>query len=344
MTMQLLRKIHRWCGIVLAALLVVIALSGAVAAFRGDFVRIALPAARGPASDPASYGPALEAFVAANPDVMVSAKLAPYDLPLHAVFLKAGERAWIDAQGQVVDRGRGTRGIGEWALQLHHKLLIGETGEIITGIVAIAGIGMIISGLFIYWPARRAFSWRLWPASGKRLALLKSHRNLALVLAIPLFLQFSSGAAMVFEGTLAKLPGFVMPKAPTVTDAGPANWSAIIALARDATPGGAVRAVATPRSADRPFVVTVQQPGDINPEGATRVFVAGGKVVGIADPAQHGAGARILSSMMGVHTLNYIGGLPAQLLLALLGVLLAAVAAMGGLAWLRSPGRTSVKA
>jgi len=35
--------------------------------------------------------------------------------------------------------------------------------------------------------------------------------------------------------------------------------------------------------------------------------------------------------------------LPAQLLLALLGVLLAAVAAMGGLAWLRSPRRSSVK-
>ncbi len=341
--MTLLRQIHRWAGIVLAALLIVIALSGAVAAFRGDFVRAALPAARGAPVTPAQLGPGLDRFAAAHPDVLVSAKLAPYDLPLSAAFLQGGERAWVDADGQVAERWRGTRGIGEWALQLHHKLLLGETGEIITGVVGIAALLMVVSGLIVYWPLRRGFSWRLWPASGKRLALLKSHRNLALVLALPLLLQFTSGAAMVFEKSIGKLPGFAMPKAPTVTAAGPANWSAIIAVAQGATPGGTVRAVAAPRSPDRPYSVNVQQPGDINPEGATRVFVAGGEVVGIADPAQHGAGPRLLTSMMGVHTLNYIGGLPAQLLLALLGVLLAAVAAMGGLAWLRSPRRSSVK-
>lgn len=335
--MTLLRQIHRWAGIVLAALLIIIALSGAVAAFRGDLVRAALPAAHGPAVTPAALGTGLDRFAAAHPDTLVSAKLAPYELPLAAAFLQGGERAWIAADGSVAERWRGTRGIGEWALQLHHKLLLGETGEIITGIIGIAALLMVVSGLIIYWPLRRGFSWRLWPASGKRLALLKSHRNLALLLALPLLAQFTSGVSMVFEKSIAKLPAFAMPKAPTVASAGPANWSAIIAAAQAATPGGTVRAVAAPRSADRPYSVNVQQPGDINPEGATKVFVADGAVIAVADPAQHGAGPRLLTAMMGVHTLNYIGGATAQWLLAVLGVLLAGLSALGALAWLRKP-------
>lgn len=334
--MPLLRKIHRWCGIVLAAFLVVIALSGTVAAFRGDFVRIALPAARGPSPDPASFGPALDAFVAANPDRLVSARFAPYDLAVHGVSLKGGEQAWIDAQGNVVERWTGKRGIGDWALHIHHTLLIGKTGTNITGIVGLAGIAMIISGLIIYWPMRRGFSWRVWPASLKRPVLLASHRNLALLLALPLFLQFSSGSAWAFKRIVGNLPGIALPKAPTVApSAGEPSWTATLAAAQAAMPGAKIRAIAMPRAADKPITINVQAADDINPEGVTRINVADGKVVAVVNPADHGAGARMFNSSMGVHTLGYIGGRAGEVLLALLGVLLAAMASYGVLGWWR---------
>jgi len=340
--MNSLRIIHRWCGIVLAALIVVIALSGALSAFRGDLTRVELPAARGTIS-PESFGPALDTFAAANPEKLLSVKLAPYGLATHAAFLDGGTSAWIDAQGIAVERWQGTRGLGNWALQLHHKLLIGDTGEIITGIIGIAGLGMVLTGLVLYWPTRRAFTWRLWPASGKRPALLKSHRNLALLLAIPLLLQFGSGAAMVFDREIAGLLGTSAPAAPTVSpDTPKSSWTQVIAAARAAVPGAAVRAVSAPRAPDKPYSVRLQQAEDINPEGATRVFVAGGEVVAVNNPAQQGGTAQFLSQQLGLHTFGYIRGLPAQLLLASLGILLAALALLGLFSWLRAPQRRTV--
>lgn len=341
--MAVVRLIHRWCGIVLAALIVVIALSGALSAFRGDIVRAALPAARGPTASPESFGPALDAFAAANPDNLLSVKLAPFGLATHAALLNGGTRAWIDADGNAVESWSGTRGLGNWALQLHHKLLIGDIGEVVTGIVGVAGLGMVLTGLVLYWPARRGFAWRLWPASGRRPALLKSHRNLAVLLAIPLLVQFGSGAVMVFNRELSDLFGTTAPAAPLVApDTPKASWSDIITAARAAAPGGAVRGVWAPRTPDKPYSVSIQQANDINPEGTTRILVAGGKVVQVYDPAQQGGAAQFLSQQLGLHTAAYFGGLTAQLLLASLGILLATVALLGLFSWLRAPQRRTV--
>jgi len=337
MTMNALRLMHRWFGIVLAILLLVISVTGAAVAFRGDMVRIEFAAARGPAADPAGFGAALDKFVASNDVAIKSAKFAPYGTALHMVYLDGGATARIDAGGNVIAMGPAAASIGDWLLRLHKTLLAGETGETVIGIIGIAAFGMIVTGIFLYWPLRRGFRWRLWPANWRRPALLLSHRNLGLLLALPLAVQFATGSAMVFDRPLARLLAVPKPaELPRGTAAADTPFASTLAAAQAAVPNGAIRAVSTPRKPGAPYSVRLQQPGDLNPEGATRVLVSGGAVVQVTDPATQGFAAHAIASLLGFHMLSYVGGLAGQLLLAALGLALAALVIFGALSWLRS--------
>ncbi|MGL4542291.1 MAG: PepSY-associated TM helix domain-containing protein [Polymorphobacter sp.] len=337
MTMKTLRLVHRWFGLVLALLLLLISLTGAVVAFRGDLVRIEFAAARGPAPDPASFGRALDAFAAGNDVAIKSAKFAPYGTALHMVYLDGGATARIDAGGKVIAMGPAAASIGDWLLRLHKTLLAGETGETVIGIIGIAAFGMIVTGLFLYWPLRRGFRWQLWPKNWRRPALLFSHRNLGLLLALPLAVQFASGSAMVFDRPLARLLAVPKPaEVPRGAAADATPFATTLAAAQAAVPAGAIRAVSTPRQPGAPFTVRLQQPGDLNPEGATRVLVAGGTVVQVVNPAAQGFAAQALASLLGIHMLSYVGGVASQLLLAALGLALASLVLFGALSWLRS--------
>ena len=64
--MLMLRRVHRWCGLILVGFLVLAGLTGAIVAFRGEIVRLTVPQARGAAPPVAGYGAAIEAFEAQN--------------------------------------------------------------------------------------------------------------------------------------------------------------------------------------------------------------------------------------------------------------------------------------
>ncbi len=142
---------------------------------------------------------------------------------------------------------------------------------------------------------------------------------------------------MVFDRELAGLLGLPKPANVSVENAPvPDSWATNIAAAQAAVPDGAIRAIAAPRKPGAPFTVRLQRPGDINPEGATRVRVDNGAVVDVADPATQGFAARALSSMLGIHMITYIGGFAGQLSLGLLGLALAGLVTFGALSWLRA--------
>lgn len=331
--MLMLRRVHRWCGLILVGFLVLAGLTGAVVAFRGDIIRLTVPQAHGAAPSVTGYGAAIEAFEAQNGPVQ-SVSFAPDGIAVHRVYLPGGSGAFITSEGKVVERWAGATRIEQFALRLHHTLLLGDTGKQVMGMVGLAGTGMLISGLVIYWPGRRLFARKFWPRSFARAELRKSHGQLGLVLALPLLLQFASGAAIEFERPLRQ---WLVAKPAIVlgTPAAPMHWPQIIALAQAQNPQAVLRSIAAPRKPGAPYMARLQAPGDINPEGATKVMIAGGEAI-TTKTTRVGA---LLDSMLGVHAIGYVGGLAAQLALALLGVFLAMLGVFGAAAWFRGQRR-----
>ena len=222
-------------------------------------------------------------------------------------------------------------------------MLAGERGETVVGLIGIAAMGMVVTGLWLWWPARRGFALRLWPRSSSRLSLIASHRNLGILLALPLALQFATGVAMVFEKPLARAIGAAKLPAELSATPGPADWPAIIAGAAAAYPDGAIRIAATPRTPDGSFTVRLQRPGDLNPEGSTVVALdAAGRVLARYDAATVGAGQRFLDAALGLHSGDW-GGLAVRLLVAAAGAGLAFTAAIAGLAFLKGQRKAAAR-
>lgn len=331
----MIRTLHRWSGALLALLLIVIGLTGALSVFRGDLPRLQYAAARGAPADQAAFGAALARFEADSGAAIRSVKFAPYELGVHRVYLESGGGAFIDRDGKQVDGWRGGGRPEDVILNLHHKLLAGERGETVVGLIGVAGMGLVVSGLWLWWPARRGFALRLWPRSWSRLSLVASHRNLGILIALPLALQFATGVAMVFEKPLARAIGVADKLPAAAPDAGAADWPAIVAGAAAAYPDGRVRIAAAPRGPGGTFNVRLQRPGDLNPEGSTVVALDGtGRVLARYDAAAVGAGQRFLDAALGLHAGDW-GGLASRLLVAATGAGLAFTALIAGLAFLK---------
>jgi uncharacterized iron-regulated membrane protein len=110
---------------------------------------------------------------------------------------------------------------------IHAHLMAGDRGEIVAGIIGLIAGLMAISGLILWWPTRKTFSWkRLWPKDLSRRSLLSWHRDAGIAVLSLLFLLFMlSGSAMVFYTSVQKglnalfgnpVPQIVLPSGTAV--------------------------------------------------------------------------------------------------------------------------------
>src|SRR3546814_16102404 len=87
----------------------------------------------------------------------------------------------------------------DWLFELHHYLLAGETGKLISGAFGLAIAGLVLIGLYLWWPWRRG--WRLSNARAQRpphASHLAAHTTLAIPMAPALFLAPLPGRPTLF--------------------------------------------------------------------------------------------------------------------------------------------------
>ena len=73
---------------------------------------------------------------------------------------------------------RNGSGVELWLFDLHHHLWMGEPGATTGGILGLIGIGFTITGLLLWWRARRSFALRLLPEGMSRSQIVRHHRDL----------------------------------------------------------------------------------------------------------------------------------------------------------------------
>jgi len=336
--MRILRLAHRWMGGLIGLLLAVLGLSGALLMHEDAFLRATVPHAADPqAQDPATLGAALTTIFADPAGPPRSVVLASQDMGLHKLAYGPGNKsgAYTDQSGQVVERWSTIWERPEvWLFDLHHHLLIGETGDLIAGIAALAGMGFVITGLILWWPTRRLFALRLWPRKLTRAGVVHQHRDLGVVVAPILFLSLFTGATMTLDwfealvtrpfSTAAEMKA---GREPPKTKGGPLSptldWTAVVATAQAQYPGAELRTVGLPAKPGGLVSLRLRQQPEWLPNGRTFVWFdpATGAMVAHRDALTLPTGLQITYVEYPLHA-GKVGGLPYRLVMTVSGLAL----------------------
>ncbi|MBL8553103.1 MAG: PepSY domain-containing protein, partial [Phenylobacterium sp.] len=254
------------------------------------------------------------------------------------VRLADGHHAWVDHRAGVVREFTQADWAIEWVFDLHHQLLSGDTGELVVGGVGLATALMAVSGLILWWPARRSFTAAVVPKRKGRAGWLAAHRDLAVMAAPMVFVSTLTGATMALPDLSRPLFQAPAPKGPKVAVAasGATNWPAALAQAQARFPGAVVRMAIPARKPGQAASFRMRQAGEWHTNGRTTVFFdpADGRIVSAYDAMAQNTGARVYNSAWPVHTARY-GGPVWKALIIVGGLSLAALALYGGEAYRR---------
>jgi uncharacterized iron-regulated membrane protein len=344
--MGLIRTLHAWAGAILSLILIVLGLTGALLAFKTDFVRLTVPAARAAAaSSPAAIGKALEAIEAAHGPHVHHVIFASPRLGVHQVFLHGEAYAYVDRQGRTVAAWTGAARTEEWVYELHHFLLSGENGMKVVGFTGLCAVVLALTGLIVWTPVFRTLRLRWWPASSQRRDLIAAHRNLGVVFALPIIVFCLTGAGMIFfrttEAWLTKLlPGPAAEEFFPPVDAGDIDWPKALASAQAAYPKAQLRAAIWPEGIWAPAIVRMRQPGEWSADGHTSVLIdpSTGRSVGSIDPMVLARGKRLNDALLPIHAAQ-VGGRLYDLVTAFSGLALAGLGGLGLWSFLIKPRR-----
>ncbi len=346
------RTAHAWLGAVLSLLLVVLGTSGTLLVFKDDYLRASITEARaGVVPTPSRLAVIADAAQTRfGGKQLKSVVFAGPDLGITKVYLTSGERAYLNGKGELLTRWQGNAHLDEWIFDLHHHLLAGHTGEIVTGIAGLAATLLVVTGLVAFWPARRAFSFRIWLRSTARRDVLATHRNLGLLSAVPVLILALTGASMVFSSQTRVILSFLNEDtmaAPGRWVAGPGkiDWQQALHGAQAAFPGAQLRTANWPREPGSPATIRVKQTAEWHPNGRTLVLIdpATSQVIGVDDALAAPRADRVFNLLYPLHSARVGSGIPGRvydIAVALGGIALSALGMLGIYAFLRRyPGR-----
>lgn len=341
--MRLVRLAHRWTGGLIGLLLFVLGLTGTVLVFKDDWLRAVVPhAAEARVSDPKLIGAALDQAFSA-PDRPRSVVLATDRLGVHRLNYEDKTRgAYVAQSGQVVTRWDSLWARPElWLFDLHHYLLIGDTGKTLVGIAGLAGLGFVITGVILWWPTRRTFVFAVLPRTWKRPGIVKHHRDMGVWSAPVLAVVLATGAIVALSPLYDGLAKALSPRvdleavmAQPEHEGGPLSadldWSAMMVAAQARFPDADLRIVSLPTKPGGLIGLRMRRAAEWLPNGRTQVWFdpADGRVVGSRDALALPLGLRVINAQYPLHAAK-VGGLAYRLVVAASG---AALTLLGSLA------------
>jgi uncharacterized iron-regulated membrane protein len=344
--MGLLRLLHAWVGAGLALILIVIGLTGALLVFKGDFVRLTVPEARAEAdANPADLGRAADRLEHVLHGDLEYVVFASERLGVHQATFTRDRYAYADAAGDVVAAWRGAGRPEAFVYELHHFLLAGETGMKVVGWSGLIAGGLAIVGLILWIPVWKSFSLKLWPRAARRSELLRSHRNLGVIFALPALLFCLTGAGLIFyqttESLLARLlPGAAPEEFFPPSDEADVDWPTVLAAAQTQFPQATIRAAIWPAGPWDAARVRLRQPGEWRFDGGTTVLIdpSTNIVRGVINSRQLGPGYRLNAALQPLH-IAAVGGRLYDAAAFLSGLALAALGGFGLWSFLLKPRR-----
>jgi len=343
------RTLHAWGGLTLALLLLLSASTGTLLIWKQDYVKLSIPQARVDFSPtPENLAAiALAVDTAFDANDVLQIQFATADFPLSKIVLYDTNYAYVDTSGRVVARWHQNERWEEWLYDLHHRLLLDNTGLTIVGLAALALIILVLAGLVSFVPLRRGFSSGLLPKNLARPQLLLTHRNLGVVLALPLLLTLVTGLTLAFPEQTERWLLQDLRRSQDYSDQMELNldgrfggnsgdWLPAMQRALAVFPGGEIRTAQIPNRFNSYRIIGISQPGEWNPNGLSRVYIDADqgymdiRIDALALPLVE----RAYNAGFPLHT-GKTGSLVYKLLLTLVGLLVVLLGAMGLLAFIK---------
>lgn len=326
-----LSLVHRWLGGLVGLGLAVLGLSGAALLWKPSWI--------GVAQDPRlASEEEVRAIIGSAERLGAEYVLLPSPkLGVAQAGLAKGGGAYLAHDGTVLSRWSNAWDRPETFLfDLHHHLLLGETGEVIGGWLGLAAVLFCLTGLVLWWPTRRTFRLRALPSRLTRPAILRHHRDLGLVLALPILLAAATGAMMVLrplrEAVLAPLssPDEVkawQAKPAAISDRQATDWGAVINAAQARFPQAELRVISFPNPDDPSVRIRLRQASEWHPNGRTAVSLSGdGTVLMARDAATAPLAVKAGNALYPLHSARLTGSalaLPLRIVMTLAGLGLA---------------------
>ena len=328
------RRTHLLAGLTLGIYLVVMGLTGSILVF-GQELETTLAPERltvEPTGQRLGWDEQLAAFRKQYPEAPIARVIAPGQ-PDHATLFWVG--AWNGAMpivslnpytGEILgERTLGGSFVG-FVRYFHITLYAGMTGMLVNGIVGLATLVLLATGLYLWWPSTlkllRKRVWVHWSGSSARKNWDLHHAIGAWSLPL-LVLIVLTGAAFPFMGKLAEwLPTSPPLRTNGTPMTGPASsLQSTVDRAMQTTPGGKLYVVYSPDHDDpaRPINVLLYEPGG---EAWSRYAMVAmdrttGRVIDVR--RQKTPADRALGSVYPLHT-GQFAGLPTQLIWVLVGI------------------------
>jgi uncharacterized iron-regulated membrane protein len=347
--------LHRYVGLVAAAVLAMSGCTGAFITFSGEIDRVTRPDLRKVEPQPAS---------ASVDSLVAGARLASPRHPVRMVVFPESSRDAVEIwyrgsslrayanphDGHVIgvrDTHDSLMGI---FIDLHTNLLSGETGRTVIGGFGLAAIMLIFLGIWLWWPKRGRWRSALtvkWGAAPVRV-WLDVHKLAGILTSVFLVVIAATGSALalsnvITEPLLVALTGerAARPAPSSAHRAGPsASLDIMVDQARATFPEGRVTRLMMPATPEGPVTVRVRLPGEIHQLGRTFVFFDqyDGALLR-TDVVDANLATRINAWFYPLHT-GFYGGVATRLLNIVFGVSLTLISLSGCWMWVR---KTSAK-
>jgi uncharacterized iron-regulated membrane protein len=313
--------IHRWTGACIGLLLAVLGLSGTLLLYKDAWLRATVPHANEARVSDAGAIVAVGRLMA-DPASRPTGILFPTDsLGIFRLTFPGGAGAYADQSGAVVTRWSSKwEHVELWMFDLHHHLWMGETGDTIGGLLGLIGIGFTVTGLLLWWRARRSFALRLLPEGMSRSQIVRHHRDLGMLTSPLLVATLLTGAMLTLRpvadfllwpmsppGTIAE--SLAAPKLKGGELSASFDWQATLTEAKRRFPQAELRGVSVPADTGGLIRIRARQPHEWLPNGRTLFWVdpADGRFVTVVDSRALPLAARAFNIVYPVHA-STVGG------------------------------------
>ncbi len=344
-----MRWLHRWVGVTLALFVVLSAGSGALLLWSDEYTQWRYPSIRNSQGWTEPDATVIQAALAQAPGPVQTLGMPRPGLPVYHLYLKGGDQAYHSiADGSLIDRFGPLGRLPAVLFELHVDLFTGDIGHTLVGVLGLTLTGLLVTGVWIWWPRRRVLRLRQLLPKGSQLSLMNSHAAQGLLISVLVTFLALSGAAIVFHQESEALLGRVLGSAeitrPTVrtlaAEAGPVAWDRLLSAARTHLPNATLRHVSLPSQKDRPVVLRLRNAGELHPNGRSYLVVhpTSGEVLEVIDATQTGLGPSVYNALYPLHA-GKTGWVGHRALLLVVALALTYVAIVGLLLFFRGRAR-----
>jgi uncharacterized iron-regulated membrane protein len=344
----LVRTVHAWVGALFALYVLVISLTGTLLLWKPSYLWLTIPEAR------TLFEPTPESLAVIGADIeerfgdrqILQIQFPTEKLALTKVIMPDAAYAYVAADGTLIDEWIQNERWDEWLYDLHHRLLLEDLGLSLTGTAGLVLLPLVLLGAIAYWPLRRGFGQGLWPKSTARPFLLKAHRNIGILVALPCLLSLTTGVVLAFpdwfEGRLEPIrrteaySDAMLEGLDDIFGAGTGDWLPTLQRAQASFPKGTIRTASVPDAFSAYRVIGIQQRGDWHPQGRSQIYIDApeGYMDVRIDSARLPAIERAYNAAYPLHTAR-LDALPYRLLLTASGIGLIAASLFGLLGFVR---------